>query len=438
MALLGEETEEIPSRSEEDESPSELSNFDDFSILERDDGPDMDSQAVFETESIPEESLWNRSQGSGRGDFEDSQTNLDQWVRGEKSFYEKLQEDIAVAFRTPRERFIAGQFRDLLDERGYVPAQSVAEISAQLKISQKEVQDVLYRLQKIVPAGIFARDLKESLTLQLQEKGLMSDIYAHILDHLDVLGTGNFSKVGKKIGLDLKAMEEALIAIRFLKAHPLREIEVAPVRTVVPDVLVQKQLKGFMVMLNPQVQPKVALDRKYRALIKEKGAKKELKRYVQVQSAAAHFIVRAVQQRLETIFLVAQAIVEEQQVFMEKGLEYLRPMGLKQIAERVGIHESTVSRAVSGKYMSTPVGVFEMRWFFTQKVFTIFGHEGLSQTTVRDRIRQLVSQESASSPLSDELIRKKLEEEGIQIARRTVAKYREQGKIPPASRRRRR
>ncbi len=358
---------------------------------------------------------------------------------------EHLEHQLAGMRLAPEERGAVQVLIDSLNEEGYL-ADPIEEIAAQLVPDDEErrqdlieqLQCALKWLQSLEPAGVGARDLVECLTLQLRTRPRCEAQAVAIIvckQHLDLLARRDFKKLAAATGADedlLKAAHAMIVACEPKPGRPFGRTEAA---IVVPDVVVQKSGRGWKVVLNPDVMPKLRINDLYAQAIKAGRGSGASGSPLAARLQEARWFVKNVQQRFDTIVRVSQAIVERQKGFFTHGEIAMRPLVLREIADELGLHESTISRVTTAKYMATPMGTFELKYFFGSALATEAGGNA-SSTAVRALIRQLVASESADRPLSDNQLAEMLGEQGIQVARRTVAKYREALKIAPANLRR--
>lgn len=300
----------------------------------------------------------------------------------------------------------------------------------------KEEENLLPCLQAIAPTGVFARSLAECLALQLKERNRFDPAMAVMLEHLDLVGAREYKKLSKLCGVDENDIADMVAEIRRLNPKPAADFEDSQAAAVVPDVLLRKTKTGkFVVELNQSVLPRVLINRTYAAeVLAIAGRDRQAKKFLNERLSDAGFLIKALNQRAETILKVATEIVERQRDFFDKGAAGLKPMILRDVAESVELHESTVSRVTQQKYIATPMGTFELKYFFSQGV----GADGdYSGQAVKSKIKALIDKEKPDNVLSDEALAVLLGREGINIARRTVAKYRESIGIPTSARRKR-
>ncbi|MDP2731654.1 MAG: RNA polymerase factor sigma-54, partial [Hoeflea sp.] len=348
-------------------------------------------------------------------------------------------EQIASTFTDPAERLIATELADLLDAAGYL-AGDVSEIVERLGADPVQVDAVLAQLQDSEPAGLFARSLSECLALQLARKDRLDPAMAALLDNLELLARRDFAALTRICGVDEEDLLDMMAEIRALDPKPGTRFETGSSEMVVPDVSVRPSSDGgWNVELNPDTLPRVLVNQTYFATVSGKMAKNGAgQEFLSECLQTANWLARSLDQRARTIMKVASEIVRQQDAFLLHGVDHLRPLNLKAVAEAIGMHESTVSRVTSNKYMITPRGVFELKYFFTVSIASAeAGGDAHSAESVRHRIRVLVEQEAPEAVLSDDDLVDLLKQSGIEIARRTVAKYREAMAIPSSVHRRR-
>ena len=324
-----------------------------------------------------------------------------------------------------------------LDEDGYVTA-TLEEIAALTGASEKESQKALKVVQEFDPIGVGSRNLEECLTIQLRGCGADQGVAGAIVEkHFNALERGEVTELCKRLSRPRKHIEIALQLIKHLDPRPGQQYNVSKARTVEPDVFFVKSQDGFRVVLNEDDLPDLRLNRQYRQLLRKGRSTKETRDYVKDRYNAAIQLLRNIQQRRHTIEGVCEAVVRRQTAFLANGLDHLRPMMIKDVAEEIGVHPSTVSRAVANKYAHTPHGVYELRFFFSEAVQ---GPSGASVPLLllKRRVKKMIEDENPAAPLTDEHLSKMLKGQGISVTRRTVAKYREDMNIPSTHRRRRR
>jgi RNA polymerase sigma-54 factor len=354
------------------------------------------------------------------------------------SLCDHLNEQARLAFSSTQDRFVASYLIDLVDADGYIRT-CLEEVAAALSLSVAEVERILAVLQGFDPPGICARDLAECLTVQLREKNRFDPFMERLLANLDLIAAYDFQRLKKVCGVDADDLREMIGDLRQLNPRPGSGFEKTEVETLVPDVIVRRARDGtWRAELNPSATPSLAVDRAYYASLKARCRSDADKSYLSDRLSSANWLVKSLEQRLSTILKVATAVVEEQSAFFDHGVRHLKPLNLRQIANKIGMHESTVSRVTSNKAISTPRGIFEMKYFFTSAIAASGASlEAHSSEAVRDRIKEFICNETPGEILSDDRIVTMLRADGIDIARRTVAKYREALRIPSSAARRR-
>lgn len=350
---------------------------------------------------------------------------FEQRLADEKSLYRLLEEQISQKFSHPKEKAVAFNLIEHLDEAGYFRGDLTA-IAKRLKISGKVAEQILKKMQDFEPSGIFARSLSECLKIQLKDKDRLDPVAEKVLDNLSLLGERKLSELKKICQISDEDLASVLSDIKALDPKPAAKYHHDLTSYIIPDVFVRRKKDGtYIVEMNNMSLPRILINRQYYAEIKNKGGKNE-HRYFKQQLGSAGFLVRALRQRADTILKVSEEIVKNQYDFFEKGIDFLRPMQLKNIAEQIEMHESTVSRVTTNKYMHTPLGMFELKYFFTNAAGSYIGDEGTSTLTIKHKIKKMIEEEKADNILSDDKIVERLGQTGIKIARRTVAKYRDQ------------
>ena len=395
-------------------------------------------------EDNSDEGSWNLSSSSrndrnggghdGRNeDANEQESSLSHGVSLRDHLMAQMQLDVADA----RERMIALVLMDSLDEAGYMTA-DISVMAEKLGCDATKVEGVLLRLQKLDPIGIFARNLKECLTLQLKEKGRFDPAMECMVEHLDLLAAREKEKLMKLCGVDAEDFADMVSEIRCLNPKPALAFDHDTAPTIIPDVLMRgSSAKGWVIELNQETLPRVLINESYLSKVQGQVIKKQEKDYLSDRVQSANWLVRALHQRATTILKVASEIVRQQDMFFQHGVEFLKPMTLRDIASIIGMHESTVSRVTSNKYIATPRGMFELKYFFSVSINGCSGLSAHSAESVRHRIKALIEGETPAAVLSDEDLVKILKREGVEIARRTVAKYREAMHIATSAQRRR-
>lgn len=379
---------------------------------------------------------WSRA-GSGGSGF-DGDDDLEDRLSRAKTLVEHLHDQLAHARLTEAERAIAAVLIDAADEGGYLRA-DLAEISERLGCELDLVEKVLTCLQGFEPTGVMARDVRECLALQLKERNRLDPAMEALLNNLDLLARRDMTAMRKACGVDDDDLRDMIGELRALTPRPGAAFGGEPSQPVTPDVFIREGAGGmWLVELNTDTLPRVLVDKRYHARV-QGGARSDAdKTFVSDCLANANWLVKSLDQRARTILKVAGEIARQQDGFLAYGVEHLRPLNLKTVADAISMHESTVSRVTSNKYVSTPRGVFELKFFFTSSIASSSGGEAHSAESVRHKIRQLIDAERVEIDVhSDDSIVDILKEAGVDIARRTVAKYREAMRIPSSVERRR-
>ena len=379
---------------------------------------------------------WSRANTSGS--FDTDGEGFEGALTRDKTLAEHLEDQAALCAFTPTERAIAFALIGAVDEGGYLRT-SVPETADRLGCDEAMVEAVLARCQGFEPTGVFARDVRECLMLQLKERDRYDPAMAALLDNLELLAKRDMAGLRRACGVDDEDLRDMIGELRALTPRPGAAFGGEPTAAVIPDVHVREdKLAGWRVELNTDTLPRLLVDQRYHAVV-TKGAKSEQeKTFVADCMASASWLVKSLDQRAKTILKVSSEIVRQQDAFLAFGVEHLRPLNLKTVADAIGMHESTVSRVTSNKYMSTPRGVFELKFFFTSSIASSDGGAAHSAEAVRHKIKTLIeSERGGDDVLSDDRIVEILKETGIYIARRTVAKYREALRIPSSLERKR-
>jgi len=318
-----------------------------------------------------------------------------------------------------------------INDDGYLTS-SMHELGEATTCDEEHLNDILMVVQEFHPIGIGAIDLRDCLLLQLERLGKADSLAGDVVrDHLPELGAHKFQDIARALKVSVEDVQEANKFISSLNPKPGRAFSPEVASYVLPEVFVKKVKGKYVVMLNDDQLPHLRISRHYRQLMRNEKTTAEVKSYIRDKIRASAFLIKSIDQRQGTIHKIASEIVKVQTPFLDHGIAHLKPLVMAAVAEAVGVHETTVSRAVSGKYMKTPVGVFEMKYFFTPGIKTRNGSD-ISNATVKDMIGDMVGKEDPSKPLSDQEIMNRLKEQGINIARRTVAKYRLVLRIPPS------
>lgn len=376
-------------------------------------------------------------EGGSRSGGSDDDYNLEAFVAAEITLADHLGEQLVLAVADPVRRLVGQYLIDAVDEAGYLRT-DLDSVADKLGCPLAMVEEVLAVLQRFDPPGVCARDLKECLAIQLKERDRYDPIIAKLVDNLELLARRDFAALRKICGVDDEDLVDMVGEIKGLNPKPGNAFGTSLVQPVVPDVLIRPAPDGgWLVELNTETLPRVLVNQTYYATVSKATKGDKDKQYLSECLQSANWLVKSLDQRAKTILKVASEIVRQQDAFLAYGVQHLRPLNLRIIADAIGMHESTVSRVTSNKYMATPRGIFEFKYFFTSSIASSEGGEAHSSEAVRHRIKELIDQESPDDILSDDTIVKQLKDAGIDIARRTVAKYREAMNIPSSVQRRR-
>ncbi|MCH8917388.1 MAG: RNA polymerase factor sigma-54 [Proteobacteria bacterium] len=430
-------------------------------MAEATDPPSVDAADLTASETLPEdgdgpmdadfENVWTNDDRSDLGDapptqfadwgagggFEGEPLDIEERLSRKETLREHLSNQVNMIFADPRERMIAGLLVDSLDEAGYLRAE-LQEIAERLGISEAEVEAVLVRAQDCDPPGVFARDLGECLALQLHDRDRLDPAMEALVKNLDRLARREAAVLKRICGVDDEDFTDMVAEIQALNPKPGLAFTHDTAQTVVPDIIVRaRKGGGWDLELNADTLPRVLINQSYFAKVTKLTRTKAERRYVNECMQSANWLIKALHQRATTILKVSTEIVRTQDMFLSKGVQHLKPLTLREIADVIGMHESTVSRVTSNKFMATPRGVFELKYFFTTAIPSTVGGESHSAESVRHRIKALIDHEPPKAVLSDDKIVGILSGEGVEIARRTVAKYRDAMRIPSSVQRRR-
>ncbi|CAN5707423.1 RNA polymerase factor sigma-54 [soil metagenome] len=373
---------------------------------------------------------------------EDAPDALDFVAERPQSLAVHVLEQIEMIFSDLGDRRLALKLAEGLDEAGYCRLDAAA-IAQAVGVSLDTVERIWARLRQVEPAGLFSRTLAECLGAQLVERDRLDPAMKALLDNLDLVAAGELGQLRRRCGVDDEDLREMLSELRTLDPRPGQKFDFEPIQPVQPDLFLTPAKDpdtgedGWHIELNTDALPKVLVDRNYHATLMKGARAKPDRDFVAERFQSANWLVKTLEQRATTILKVAREIVRQQDGFFRKGVSALRPLVLRDIAIATELHESTVSRVTSNKYIATPRGIFELKYFFTSSLPARTPGVVVSSESVRSRIRLLVGGENAAQPLSDDRLVDLLKGEGIEIARRTVAKYREAMRIPSSSERRR-
>jgi RNA polymerase sigma-54 factor len=349
----------------------------------------------------------------------------------EESLQDHLLSQLGFAAIDEADRPLATMLIGSLNDDGYLNV-TLGELAETTGVALPRLERALRTVQEMDPVGVGARDLRECLLLQLGRLGMADSPAAHVVrEHLDDLGRRRFGEIARALGVAVEEVDRLARFIATLEPRPGRAFSADAPAYVVPELTIQKLQDDYAIVLHNDRLPRVRISKHYRLLMEDPATPKETRDYIRDKIRSASFMRRSIDQRQQTIQNIAREIVKEQRGFLDHGVSHLRPLTMADIARKLGIHETTVSRAIANKYVQTPRGTFEMKYFFTPGYRTSDG-EAVSNKTVKDALAQLVAGEDPSSPLSDQAIMDLLAERGTKVARRTIAKYREELRILPS------
>ena len=374
---------------------------------------------------------WIERQDDAEGDF------FERYVDNDLTLPEHLLFQLQFAAVSEEKQRIGEYIIEALDENGYLTS-SVEEIGKSLQVPAEEVGEVLKIVQGLDPVGVGARDLKECLLIQLRSLGLLTkEFRAAVTDHLEDLASNRLIQIAKRLGISVEEVQRMGDVIRTLEPKPGRQFSAGEeTKYIIPDIIVERTEDGYSITVNDSSTPHLRVSSYYRDLLHQAGSDDQLSSYLSERVNSALWLIRSINQRKQTIYNVAEAIVRHQRAFFDNGSKYLKTLTLREIGDDLGIHESTVSRSINGKYLQCSHGVFELRHFFSAGVKAGSG-EGVSSNSVKEFIKEIVDGEDPKKPFSDQAMVAKLAEKGFEISRRTVAKYRDELNIPSSSRRKR-
>lgn len=395
--------------------------------------PDADSLAGLSTDSG-----WSSLRPTnGAMAFSDMENGVEALAAAGGGLREHLMEQLQLAVVDPARRLIGEHLVDMVDEAGYLRGdlESVAE---RLGAPVEWVEETLAVLQTFDPVGVCARSLKECLALQLKERNRFDPLIERFLDNIELLAAHDLARLKRLCGADDEDLEDMIAEVRSLNPKPGLQFGSEAADAVTPDIFVRPRADGgWLVEVNNDTLPKLLINKSYYATVAKNAKSAQDKSYISSCLGSANWLMRSLDQRIKTILKVAEEIVKQQDAFLHYGVRCLKPLSLRDVAETIGMHESTVSRVTSNKYMATPRGLFELKYFFTSSIPAAGMGDAHSSEAVRHRIKELIDNEPPKNVLSDDKIVELLRRQGVDIARRTVAKYRELMRIPSSVQRRR-
>jgi RNA polymerase sigma-54 factor len=399
-----------------------------------DDAPSAPSEAQPAAQEVPAYSEWASVGSGGRPDDD---YNLEAFVSAEVTLPDHLSRQLSLAPLDPVQRLIGQHLIDSVDEAGYLRG-DLEGMAEKLGAPVAEIEKVLVELQTFDPPGVCARDLAECLAIQLRERDRFDPAMKILIENLDLLAKRDFAQLRKLANVDEEDLADMVAELRRLNPKPGLVFGGGVVQPIVPDVFVRPAADGgWNVELNSDTLPRVLVNQTYYSRVAKGPISDKEKAFLTECMQTATWLTRSLDQRARTILKVATEIVRQQDSFLVQGVQHLRPLNLRMVADAIQMHESTVSRVTANKYMATPRGIFELKYFFSSSIASSEGGEAHSSEAVRDRIKRLIDDENPDDILSDDTIVMKLKDQGIDIARRTVAKYREALRIPSSVQRRR-
>lgn len=394
---------------------------------------------------LPVDTAWEdvyQTSASSLPSNDDDEWDFTSRTSSGESLHSHLLWQLNLAPMSDKDRLIAVTLIDCMNPQGYLEETLEEVLEAfdpELDVELDEIEAVLHRIQQFEPAGIGARDLRECLLLQLRQlpaqTAWLEEAKRLVEEHLDLLGSRDYAALGRRLRLKEEELRQVVELIQRLNPRPGAQIESSEPEYIVPDIIVRKDNERWLVELNQEAMPRLRVNPQYAGFVRRADSSAD-NTFMRNQLQEARWFIKSLQSRNETLMKVATQIVEHQRGFLDYGDEAMKPLVLHDIAEAVGMHESTISRVTTQKYMHTPRGIYELKYFFSSHVSTAAGGE-CSSTAIRAIIKKLVAAENSKKPLSDSKIAGLLEAQGIQVARRTVAKYRESLGIAPSSERKR-
>lgn len=413
-------------------------NEEDFSSkMEAEDFKEKDNTEIDWAEHFKEKGYDDISYRQWEYNSEKNDYTYEQYISSEITLTEHLMFQLQFAPIKHSCRNIGRYIIESLDENGYMTL-TPEEIAKELGVSLEYVNIVLEAIQGFDPIGVGARDLKECLLIQLRHKNINSPLLEELINnHLEDIACNRLNNIAKALNVSVKEIQKAADIIKGLEPKPGRQFSSKDeTRYIIPDVTVEKIDGEYIVTVNESSAPRLTISQYYQKMLINSDKESNISKFLTSRLNSALWLIKSIEQRKQTIYNVVSAVVKYQIDFFEKGPKYLKTLTLKQIADEVGIHESTVSRSINGKYMQSPRGIFEIKYFFTSGVVGN-GGEGISSESIKTFIKEIVENEDSKAPLSDQAIVGVLAERGIEISRRTVAKYRDEMNVPSSSKRKR-
>ena len=420
---------DAPQLSDETQS-SDISSLKESAVLADDPTQNADLDNRFDASIADMPRSETASRGTGGDDF-----NIFDTISQEDGFYPFLFKQLNLAFTKPADRVIATHFVNALEPSGWI-GRTVEDIAEECGCDEHDAEDVLLQLQQFEPAGLFARNLAECLRLQLLEQEKFTPLFGQLLDNLDLLGRGEIRQLSRKLKCEHDDILDMLREIRGLNPKPGEHLGIEYREMPSPDVIVTRKFDGWAVELNRSTLPAVLVNETYAEMLAKKRQSIQEQDYSADTLSNARWLKRAVEQRNQTTLKISAEIIRHQTDFLNFGLDHLKPLSLRDVAQAVGMHESTVSRVTTGLLISTPRGCMALKSFFSVNIASRDSDVNASAASVRNMVKKIITAEVPGKPLSDEAISKIISQQGIDLARRTVAKYREMLNIPSSSQRR--
>jgi RNA polymerase sigma-54 factor len=405
-------------------------------------GGDGDMSSGFDADGFAESyavSGGNESGGSGGGGEDGAgflSDSIEQRHSVDITLREHVLEQVMLDFTDAAQRIIASYVVDMLDDYGYLREDSTS-IAAQLGTTFDAIEAVVMKLQACDPIGVAARNLAECLALQLKERDRYDPAMQRLIENLELVAEGNRKALMRICQVDEEDLRDMLAELKRLNPYPASAFMKLQAEPVIPDVILRRSDKAWRVELNHDVLPKVLINKEYYNTLQRGSREKDDKKYVAEQLANAHWLMRALDQRAQTLLKVSTEIVKQQEGFFEHGIHHLKPLTLQDVATEIGVHESSVSRVTTNKYISTPRGTFELKYFFSSSISASKGGDDFSSRSVQQMIKDMIDREKPDDVLSDDTIAEALQRRGVDVARRTVVKYRTALHIPSSIERRR-
>lgn len=405
---------------------------------------DLEDVKLEDKEDSKEEIDWEEYfQDSNNYDYKNSKVNYDQEEYSYENFITKaptLQEHLIFQLQLsllPKEYMRIGEFLiGSLNRNGYLTC-STQDIAKILKVGVDEVEKVLELIQTFDPLGVGARNIEECLLIQVYQQDIKNpNVEIVIKSHLKELAEGRYSKIAEALNISLKEVQEIKDIIQSLEPKPGRNFQDSGVQYVVPDAIIKKVDGEYIIIINDTTAPRLTINNFYRELLSSESKGSSISKFLENRFESALWLIKSIDQRRMTLYNVVNSIVEVQRDFFEKGIHYLKPLTLKDIADMIGVHESTVSRATNGKYVQTPRGTYELKFFFSSGIDNVSG-DATSSESIKKMLKDIIDNEDSYNPYSDQKITDMFKQKGIIISRRTIAKYRDELNIPPSTRRKR-